>query len=113
MRRESFYVDMLICEDDELPNEVELEKFCEMLQEELPELQIVSATVSRNSATNLALSLVIEHVFNEALSEYGDRGRGRFAGRPGAARERSSFLILFILAHPLPSLPPGFDLARN
>jgi hypothetical protein len=111
MRRKAFYVDVMICDDEELPAERDLERFCEMLQEEIPDVQVVSATVSRKGTKNLALSLVIDHVLNETLAEYSDHSRIP-AGRR-AVRERSSFLVLFVLAHAFPSPPPGFDLSRN
>lgn len=109
--RKIFHVDVVICDDEELPTGLDLESFCEMLQEEVPGVKIVSATVSKQGAAKLAVSLVLDHVFNEALAEYSDRYRT--AGRRSATRERSSFLILFVLAHSLPSPPPGFDVTRN
>ena len=65
-----FYVDWAMCGGEELPQDFDLEEFCEVLQGKVPELEIVPVTDQKERAINLDPSLVSTAVFDEALGEY-------------------------------------------
>jgi hypothetical protein len=65
-----YYVDWAMCGGEELPQDFDLEEFCEVLQGKVPELEIVAVTDPRERALNLDPSLVSHAVFDEALGEY-------------------------------------------
>jgi hypothetical protein len=68
--RKIFYVDRAMCGGDSLPDEFDLEEFCEVLQGKVQDdIEVVPAEPGL-VAMNLDESLVTEAVFNEALGEY-------------------------------------------
>ncbi len=68
--RKLYYVDQAMCGGEELPDDFDLEEFCEVLQGKVPELEIVPVTDLKEVAFNRDPSLVTDAVFNEALGEY-------------------------------------------
>lgn len=68
--RRIFYVDQSMCGGDELPGDFDLEEFCEVLQNKVPEVEIVALPEPDERAVNLDPSLVSASVFDEALGEY-------------------------------------------
>jgi len=68
--RKLYYVDQAMCGGEELPDDFDLEEFCEVLQGKVPELEIVPVTDLKEAAFNRDPSLVTDAVFNEALGEY-------------------------------------------
>jgi hypothetical protein len=62
-----------MCGGEELPQDFDLEEFCEVLQGKVPDAEIVPVIDPRERATNLDRSLVSKVVFNEALGEYCQR----------------------------------------
>lgn len=71
--RKLFYVDWAMCGGDELPQDFDLEEFCEVLQGKLPDVEVVPLLEATESAVNLDESLVGDAVFREALGEYCQR----------------------------------------
>ena len=71
--RKVFYVDWAMCGGEELPQDFDLEEFCEVLQGKLADVEIIPVTDSNESAVNLDPSLVTPAVFDEALGEYCQR----------------------------------------
>ncbi len=65
-----FYVDWNMCGGEQLPEDFDLEEFCEVLQGKVPEVEIVPVTDPDETALNFDPSLVGEHAFAEALGEY-------------------------------------------
>jgi len=67
-----YYVDLAMCGGEELPEEFNLEDFCEVLQSKVPEVEIVPFTESMRGARSINKDhdLVSDAVFNEALGEY-------------------------------------------
>lgn len=65
-----FYVDWAMCGGEELPEDFDLEDFCEVLQGKVPEVEIVPLTNPEEVAVNLDPRLVSAAVFHEALGEY-------------------------------------------
>jgi hypothetical protein len=68
--RKLFYVDREMCGGDTLPEDFDLEDFCEKLQGKLSDIEVVPLTDSPGEARNQDLSLVSDAVFQEALGEY-------------------------------------------
>ncbi len=71
--RKIFYVDMAMCGGDTLPDDFDLEEFCEVLQGKVPgdvEVVPVAGPVTSESAMNRDPWLVSDSVFHEALGEY-------------------------------------------
>lgn len=68
--RNIYYVDLTMCGGEELPDDFDLEEFCEVLQGKLPDVEVVPVTDSNEHAVNLFPRLVSNSVFYEALGEY-------------------------------------------
>ena len=69
--RKIFYVDLAMCGGDNLPEDFDLEEFCEVLQGKVTaEVEIVPVIGSSGGAQNLDRGLVSEAIFSEALGEY-------------------------------------------
>ena len=69
--RKIFYVDLAMCGGESLPEDFDLEEFCEVLQGKVTaEVEIVPVTDSGGEARNRDRALVSEGVFREALGEY-------------------------------------------
>lgn len=68
--RKLFYVDREMCGGDTLPEDFDLEDFCEKLQGKLSDIEVVPLPDSPGEARNQDLSLVSDAVFQEALGEY-------------------------------------------
>ncbi len=65
-----FYVTPAMCGSD-LPEDFDLDDFCEVLQGKLDEdVEVVAVSESEVSADNLDPDLVSDAVFTEALGEY-------------------------------------------
>ena len=66
-----FFVDWQMCGGEMLPEDFDLEDFCEVLQGKVnDQVEIVPITDPDEQAINRVASLVNDHVFNEALGEY-------------------------------------------
>lgn len=68
--RKMFYVDRTMCGGDNLPEEFDLEEFCEVLQGKLQEDVEVVPVQREAKALNRDETIVSESVFLEALGEY-------------------------------------------
>jgi hypothetical protein len=69
--RKIFYVDMAMCGGESLPEDFDLEEFCEVLQGKVQDdIEVVPVTDSTSGAVNFDPALIGAHVFNEALGEY-------------------------------------------
>jgi hypothetical protein len=69
--RKIFYVDLAMCGGESVPEDFDLEEFCEVLQGKVQgDVEIVAVTEKATSVMNLDPALVNPHVFNEALGEY-------------------------------------------
>ena len=68
--RKIFYVDLEMCGGEILPEDFDLEEFCERLQGKLPDVEIVPVMDPSEKAFNRDAHLVSEGVFNEAMGEY-------------------------------------------
>ncbi len=68
--RKLFYVDREMCGGDELPEDFDLDDFCEVLQGKLGDVEVVPATDLPAEHYNRSSTLVPEAVFFEALGEY-------------------------------------------
>ncbi len=68
-----YYVDLAMCGGEELPEDFDLEDFCEVLQGKLQGVEVVALTDEDQCAMNLDPSLVRDAVFTEALGEYCQR----------------------------------------
>jgi hypothetical protein len=68
--RKIYYVDWAMCGGEELPDDFDIEEFCEVLAGKVPELEIVPITDRTEEAINRDPCLVSDSVFNEALGEY-------------------------------------------
>lgn len=68
--RKIFYVDLEMCGGDSLPDDFDLEEFCEVLQGKLGDVEVVPVNGPRERAENLDPGLVSDAVFHEALGEY-------------------------------------------
>jgi len=68
--RRIYYVDRAMCGGDSLPEDFDLEEFCEVLQGKVQnDIEVVPAEPGME-AVNLDESLVTDAVFLEALGEY-------------------------------------------
>jgi hypothetical protein len=65
-----FNVDWAMCGGEELPQDFDLEDFCEVLQGKVPDVEIVPVADPKERALNLDTHLVSQQVFDEALGEY-------------------------------------------
>ena len=69
--RKIFYVDQVMCGGESLPEDFDLEEFCEVLQGKVPaDVEILPVADTAAKVTNRAPSLVANSVFHEALGEY-------------------------------------------
>ncbi len=69
--RKLFYVDLKMCGGDSLPEEFDLEEFCEVLQGKVaPDIEVVPLTATPAAAANRDGALVPQAVLLEALGEY-------------------------------------------
>ena len=68
--RKIFHLDRAVCGGEELPEDFDLEEFCEVIQGKVPDAEIIPMTDPKERAVNLDPSLVSQAVFNEALGEY-------------------------------------------
>jgi hypothetical protein len=69
--RRIFYVDLGMCGGETLPQDFDLEEFCEVLQGKVTaDVEIVPVTSTPASPNNRDLSLVSDAIFLEALGEY-------------------------------------------
>lgn len=69
--RRIFYVDLAMCGGESLPEDFDLEEFCEVLQGKLQgDIEVVPVTEKPRGAVNRDPHLVHPHVFQEALGEY-------------------------------------------
>ena len=68
--RKIFYGDWAMCGGEELPEDFDLEEFCEVLQGKLSDVEVVPVTDPAEEAVNFDPSLVSAAVFDEALGEY-------------------------------------------
>lgn len=68
--RRIYYVDWAMCGGEELPEDFDLEDFCEVLQGKLVDVEVVAVTDPAEDALNRDPTLVPESVFVEALGEY-------------------------------------------
>jgi hypothetical protein len=69
--RKIFYVDMGMCGGESVPEDFDLEEFCEVLQGKVQaDIEIVAVAETTGAAMNLDPALVTDHIFHEALGEY-------------------------------------------
>ena len=69
--RRIFYVDVAMCGGESLPEDFDLEEFCEVLQGKvMADVEIVPVTEATAGRSNRDTSLVSDAVFFEALGEY-------------------------------------------
>ncbi len=69
--RKIYYVDLTMCGGDSLPDEFDLEEFCEVLQGKVADdVEIVAVPHAAAAEMNRDSSLVDSAVFLEALGEY-------------------------------------------
>jgi hypothetical protein len=69
--RKIFYVDLAMCGGESLPEEFDLEEFCEVLQGKVQgDIEIVPVTDRRAGPLNRDPALIHPHVLHEALGEY-------------------------------------------
>jgi len=68
--RRLYYVDREMCGGDSLPNDFELDDFCEELQGKVDGIEIVPVAEPGETAINRDRALISESVFFEALGEY-------------------------------------------
>lgn len=72
--RKIFYVDLAMCGGESLPEDFDLEEFCEVLQGKVQDdIEVVAVTEPGEGAVNFDPALIGAHVFNEALGEYSHR----------------------------------------
>lgn len=64
-----FYVDLDMCGGEDLPDDFDLDEFCEKLQGKLVQVEVVPVGEGE-AAVNLDSRLVSPAIFNEALGEY-------------------------------------------
>jgi len=67
--RQIFYVDHAMCGGEVLPDDFDLDEFCEKLQGKLVNVEVVPV-YEADGATNLDSHLVSPAIFDEALGEY-------------------------------------------
>ncbi len=66
-----YYVDFQMCGGRVLPEDFDLDEFCEVLQGKVGEdIEIVALTEEERGAENLDSDLISTAVFEEALGEY-------------------------------------------
>jgi hypothetical protein len=69
--RKIFYVDLGMCGGESVPEDFDLEEFCEVLQGKVQaDIEIVPVMEATGAVTNLDPALVTDHIFHEALGEY-------------------------------------------
>ncbi len=71
LMRKMFYVDHAMCGGDNLPDDFDLEEFCEVLQGKLQDdVEVIPILHGEGRALNRDGTIVSETVFLEALGEY-------------------------------------------
>jgi hypothetical protein len=68
--RKMFYVDRAMCGGDNLPDDFDLEEFCEVLQGKLQDDVEIVPVSREGTAVNRDGTIVSQTVFLEALGEY-------------------------------------------
>ena len=69
--RRIFYVNQDMCGGDSLPEDFDLEEFCEVLQGKVQDdIEVVAAMGESSGVINRDGSLISQAVLNEALGEY-------------------------------------------
>jgi hypothetical protein len=69
--RKIYYVNVTMCGGESLPEDFDLEDFCEVLQGKVAgDIEVVPVTEPSASTVNRDSTLVSQHVFLEALGEY-------------------------------------------
>jgi hypothetical protein len=69
--RKIYYVDLAMCGGDSLPEDFDLEEFCEVLQGKVTaEVEIVAVPEPGSDSSNRDRTLVSDAIFREALGEY-------------------------------------------
>lgn len=68
--RKIYYVDRTMCGGEELPDDFDLDEFCEKLQGKLADVEVVPVPDETDASTNRDPFLVSPSVFDEALGEY-------------------------------------------
>jgi hypothetical protein len=68
--RKLFFIDRDMCGGESLPDDFDLEEFCEKLQGKVPEIEIVPVVDPSEVACNRDPGLVSDAIFFEALGEY-------------------------------------------
>lgn len=69
--RKIFYVDLRMCGGESVPEDFDIEEFCEVLQGKVQaDIEIVPVLEATGAAMNLDPTLVTDHIFHEALGEY-------------------------------------------
>jgi hypothetical protein len=69
--RRIFYVDLRMCGGETVPEDFDLEEFCEVLQGKVQaDIEIVPVPEATGAVMNLDPALVTDHIFHEALGEY-------------------------------------------
>jgi hypothetical protein len=72
--RKIFYVDLAMCGGESVPEDFDLEEFCEVLQGKVQDdIEVVAVTEPGEGAVNYDPALIGAHIFNEALGEYSHR----------------------------------------
>lgn len=71
--RNIYFVDWMMCGGEELPEDFDLEEFCEVLQGKPSGVEIVPLLDTKERALNRDPLLVPQSVFTEALGEYCQR----------------------------------------
>jgi hypothetical protein len=71
--KQIFYVDWAMCGGEQVPEDFDLEDFCEVLQGKLAGVEVVPVLDADERAVNRDPSLVPDTVFTEALGEYCQR----------------------------------------
>jgi hypothetical protein len=72
--RKIFYVDLAMCGGESVPEDFDLEEFCEVLQGKVQDdIEVVAVTEPGEGAVNFDPALIGAHIFNEALGEYSHR----------------------------------------
>jgi hypothetical protein len=70
MMKKLFYVTSSMCGND-LPEDFDLDDFCEVLQGKLDEdVEVVAVAGNQDSSENLDPDLISDAIFTEALGEY-------------------------------------------
>lgn len=68
--RKIFCVDRMMCGGDMLPDDFDLDEFCEKLQGKLSDIEVVPVHDDNAGLVNRDRDLVSPSIFDEALGEY-------------------------------------------